>query len=320
VTRLYFGSLACLGVSILIAIVGCGREAVPKAAGLSDMAMTPVSPAPPSRSALKELALHASTGRFVSLEDTANTGISSGGGVVTDPNRTIIYTANVQLAVEDFTGVPERVKELVAKAGGYVASSNLSGSTGSSRHGTWTIRVPVDRFDEFVSASKELGELISSGTSSSDVSEEYYDVEARIRNKTKEEERLLKLLEERPGKLEDVIAIERELSRVREELERMQGRMRLLQDLTSLTTVELSIKEIRGYEPPQTPTLATRVRRSFNESLAALQNTGEWLLLAVVGIAPWLSVALVFSAPLLVLVRRRGLKASDAPSNESARD
>jgi len=59
--------------------------------------------------------------------------------------------------------------------------------------------VPVARFDEFLAGAKKLGEVIEQGTSSQDVSEEYYDVEARIRNKTKEEERLLKLLEERPA-------------------------------------------------------------------------------------------------------------------------
>lgn len=70
------------------------------------------------------------------------------------------------------------------------------------------------------------------------------------------------MLEERPGKLEEAIAIERELSRVREELERMQGRMRVLADLTSLTTAELTITEIHHYKPEDAPTLATRVRRA----------------------------------------------------------
>ncbi len=172
--------------------------------------------------------------------------------------RKIIYEGQVELVVEDFAGVPELVVDLVKKYDAYVAASNLHGASGDNRRATWTIRVPVERYEEFVGAAKGLGEVKSVGTTSRDVSEEYYDVEARIRNKTKEESRLLTLLEERPGELKDVIAIERELSRVREELERMQGRMRVLADLTSLTTVQLSIEEIKDYEPPQSPTLATR--------------------------------------------------------------
>lgn len=234
-------------------------------------------------------------------------GAGAGEGVTSTPaglNRKIIYTAQIELAVEDFSGVPERVVSLVKKFDAYVAASSLTGSTGDSRHGTWKIRVPVTRFEEFVGAAKGLGELINASTSSRDVSEEYYDVDARIRNKTKEEERLLKLLEERPGKLEDVIAIERELSRVREELERMQARLRVLVDLTSLTTVELSIIEIRDYRPPEAPTLATRVRRSFEASLAALRSAGEGLLIAAVAVAPWLPVLAVVLCPAYFALRR----------------
>ena len=152
----------------------------------------------------------------------------AGGDVIlpTGHQRKIIYSANVELVVEDFDGMADKVAALAKQFDAYVAGSNLTGSTGETRRGNWKLRVPTARFDEFVAAAKGLGELQSAGTTSKDVSEEYYDVDARIRNKTKEEERLLKLLEERPGKLEDVIAIERELSRVRGELERMQGRMR----------------------------------------------------------------------------------------------
>lgn len=218
--------------------------------------------------------------------------------------RKIIYTASIRLVVEDFEGIPEQVSRLAKESGGFVADSELQGSSGKNRMGRWKIRVPIANFEAFVHAAKALGELQSLSTNSSDVSEEYYDVEARIRNKTKEEERLLKLLEERPGKLEDVIAIERELTRVREELERMQGRMRVLQDLTSLTTADITIQEIRNYRPEDAPTLATRVRRSFEESLERLKMTGANTLVAAAAIVPWLPLILVGMGICYVLFRR----------------
>ncbi len=233
-------------------------------------------------------------------------GLSDVGSVPSHINadRKIIYTANIELAVEDFSGVPERVTALARDFGGYLAGSNQNGSTGESRRGTWTIRIPVERYDEFLKSAKSLGELIRMVTDARDVSEEYVDVDARIRNKTKEEERLLQLLEERPGKLEDVVAIERELSRVREELERMQGRMRVLSDLTSLTTVELTVVEIRGYQPPQAPTLATQIRRTWTGSLAALESAGKACLLGTVAIAPWLPLAAIVVTPAVLVIRR----------------
>jgi hypothetical protein len=218
--------------------------------------------------------------------------------------RKIIYTASIRLVVEDFEGIPEQVRRLAKESGGYIADSELQGSSGRNRTGHWKIRVPIANFDAFLHAAKALGELQSLSTNSSDVSEEYYDVEARIRNKTKEEERLLKLLEERPGKLEDVIAIERELTRVREELERMQGRMRVLQDLTSLTTADLTIQEIQNYRPEDAPTLATRIRRSFAESADSLKATGANTLVAAAAIVPWIPLILVGMGIFYVLVRR----------------
>jgi hypothetical protein len=156
--------------------------------------------------------------------------------------------------------------------------------------------VPVEKFDSFVTNAKGLGELVRAGTSSEDVSEEYFDVDARVRNKTKEEERLLKLLEDRPGKLDDVLIVERELSRVREEIERLQGRLRLLADLTSLTTISLSIQEIRDYVPAQAPTFGTRVGRAFGGSISSLQLIGENLLIAAAAFVPWLPIVALLTA------------------------
>ena len=219
-------------------------------------------------------------------------------------NRKIIYRAKIELAVEDFGPVPSAVAELVKKVDGYVADSTLGGTPGIARQGTWKVRVPVARFDEFVAAAKGIGELVTASTQSEDVSEEYFDVEARIRNKTKEEERILKLLEERTGKLADVIEVERELSRVREETERMQGRIRVLADQTTFTTVDISVSEIRGYVPPAAPDLSTRVSRSFAGSVDGLRTFGESLLVGLAALTPWIPVLLVVCLPFYLFVRR----------------
>ena len=80
-------------------------------------------------------------------------------------------------------------------------------------------------------------------TDSQDVTEEYYDVEARIKNKRVEEERLLKHLEQSTGKLEDILKVEKEISRVRGEIERQQGRLQYLDKLSALTTVTITLHE-----------------------------------------------------------------------------
>ena len=139
------------------------------------------------------------------------------------------------------------MKDLAEQHSGYIAKSNVRGRPGSPRSGEWTIRVPVANYEDFLAAARELGETRSVRTDSDDVTAEFYDVEARIRNKKQEEDRLRKHLEDSTGKLEDILHVEREISRVRGEIERMEGRMRVLKDLTSLTTINLRVDEIEDY-------------------------------------------------------------------------
>jgi hypothetical protein len=217
--------------------------------------------------------------------------------------RKLIYTADARLVVEQFDPVPASIEELVRKHRGYIANSKLGGTRGTRRSGTWQVRVPTDQFEAFLSATAAIGEVQSLSRGSQDVTEEFFDIEARIRNKAVQEKGLLKILEERGGKLEDVLAVERELSRVREEMERMQGRLRLLANLTSLATVNISVEEIKNYVPEQAPTFSRRLARSFGGSLAALQRTGENAMVALVAVAPWLVSLLVLGLPIAAVTR-----------------
>jgi hypothetical protein len=243
-----------------------------------------------------------------SLPDRESPATSSAAGVDAS-KRKIVYRAQVDLVVEEFTPLPERIEAAVKDHGGFISASTVTGSPGTPRSGRWTIRVPVDQFAGFLAAARQLGEVRSIHSTSDDVTAEYYDIEARIRNKQQEEERLLKLLAEATGKLEEILTVERELSRVRGEVEQAQGRMRMLKDVTELTTVTVSVTEIKNYVPEQAPTYGTRVRRAWDSSSAALVRTLQALSLVAVALVPWLPVPLV---PLLLILiarrlRRRGV-------------
>ena len=218
--------------------------------------------------------------------------------------RQIIYDANVKLVVEDLEGVPEKIERMVAQAGGFVASARLSGHSGSPRSGEWKVRLPVGEYAGFLEAARQLGELQSLAETSQDVSDQYYDLDARIRNKQKEEARLLRLLDESTGRLEEILKVEREVSRAREELERMEGRMRVLKDLVSLTTVTLHVNEIKGYVPVQAPTFAVRINRAFDGSWTALISASQMLAVAGVVIGPWFGAFGIPSLAAIAFVRR----------------
>ncbi len=198
--------------------------------------------------------------------------------------------------------------DLVKQHGGFLAESDLVSQISTQRTATWRVRVPVDHSDDFVRGISKLGEVRTSHIGSQDVTEEYFDIEARIRNKQEEEKRLLKHLADSTGKLEDILKVEAELSRVRGEVEQMQGRLRFLANRADLSTVTIMATEVKDYTPPEPVTLATQVRTTFFRSLNALIAFGESVLLFVVALVPWLPV-LAFGIFIVYAIRRANLRA-----------
>ncbi len=219
--------------------------------------------------------------------------------------RKIIYNAQITLVAESLTTVEAELARLVQESGGYVAETDVSGVSHERRQGVWKVRVPADRFSAFVAAVGKLGEMQQSHVDSQDVTQEYYDLEARIANKQQEEKRLLKHLDETTGKLEDILTVERELSRVRGEVEQMQGRLRFLANLTSLSTITITATELKNYTPPVEPTFAAQVGRTFRESLRLLTDFAKGVVLVVVAAAPWVVVLALVAIPLWLLLRVR---------------
>jgi hypothetical protein len=207
--------------------------------------------------------------------------------------RRIVYRAEVEIIVERFDPLPDQIAALVKKFGGFVSASNLVGSPGSHRTGRWTVRIPVDQFQSVLAAIRQLGEVRSINCTSDDVTAEYFDVESRIRNKKQEEDRLLKLLAEATGKLEEVLAVEKELSRVRGEIEQAQGRLRVMKDLTELTTVTITATEIKNYVPEQSPTYRTRIKRAWSASIANCFRFLQAASICAVACIPWMGILLV---------------------------
>jgi hypothetical protein len=220
-------------------------------------------------------------------------------------SRKIIYDAQINLIVDSVDPVTKKVPTLVDAAKGYIAELDALGSPGSQRSMHWKIRIPVERFESFVESIVALGELERNNRTSQDVTEQYYDLEARIKNKKIEELTLNKILQERSGKLEDVLKIEIELSRVRGEIEQLEGKIRVLENLSALATLTLTVRERDKYAPPA-PVVAdfsTQVARTWASSILGLVNQGKALVLWAVSWAIWVPFILVAALLAWILLR-----------------
>ncbi|MFM1802137.1 MAG: hypothetical protein RJA81_1489 [Planctomycetota bacterium] len=207
-------------------------------------------------------------------------------------SRKIIYTANVDLVTEVLDTIEPRLSEMIRIAGGFISETNQSGNTGGQRTAMWKVRIPVENYDGFLQSVRTLGEVERVQVNSQDVTEEYVDVTARIGSKKVQEERLIDLLKNAVGKLDEVLKVESELARVRSEIERMEGRLRFLKDQTDLTTVTLNVREVKDYQPPEAPGFATKIRRTWDQSTQRLTESASQLILNFVAFVPFIPIYL----------------------------
>lgn len=155
----------------------------------------------------------------------------------------IIRTGQASLEVDSLELAMGRVQTLARSVGGFIANSQMQAGAAQQRAATLEIRVPSARFDELLNGLAPIGKVEYVNVSAQDVGEEFTDISARVANARRLEQRLIELLATRTGKLSDVLDIERELARVREEIERMEGRLRYLKAHVATSSLTVTVHE-----------------------------------------------------------------------------
>jgi hypothetical protein len=227
----------------------------------------------------------------------------SGGDVLLQSSigRTVIRNGQMELAVESVTDTFERVRQMAEAAGGFVADSTIYGR-GDHQSASLTLRVPADRFGQVMADLRLLGvEVNSLSTSSQDVTEEYADLQATLRNLTAVEGQYLELLG-RTETIGEVLMVQDRLNQVRLQVERVQGRINLLDHLTSLATINVYL----------TPESNATIEKPSDGLLDAAREAWEASLAALTGIARAVIVVVVFSwwlVPVLLVALVLGRRA-----------
>jgi hypothetical protein len=215
-------------------------------------------------------------------------------GGATGATLMVIRTGQAFVEVQKLDAAILRIRQLAMQVGGYVANSSLSGGKDQIRQATLEIKIPSAKYDEAVSSLSAIGKVETVNSSAQDVGEEYVDISARVTNAKRLEERLINLLANRTGKLDEVLRVERELARVREEIERYEGRLRYLSSRAAMSTLRVTVHEpapILGNEPGENP-IGADVRlawENFVGLLAALiASLGILIPLGLLGVGGWI--------------------------------
>ena len=247
---------------------------------------------PASQGQQEDQARSADLVAFEQVAESAHTPGERLAGQDMEPTRRIIRNAEVFLVVDSFSGTSSRVRELAYAMDGYVASGQQQGAAGEPRSGYWVLRVPAGRLDDALAQAEQIGQVTQRTTDSADVTEAYVDLDARLRNTEAQEARLLRHLDESTGDLEDILAVERELARVRSEAERMRGRLNVLDELTQMASLTVHVEEIQEYMPAatETPGLWDRASRAWSRSWGAMGWVSGYLLVGTVLAGPWVVI------------------------------
>jgi hypothetical protein len=155
----------------------------------------------------------------------------------------IIRNGSVTIQVDSIERAIDRIRAMATSLGGMVGGLVMNTGEHQVRSATLELKIPAVRFDSAMTGMPALGKVEQSSTHAMDVGEEFTDVTARVGNAKRLEERLISLLANRTARLNDVLAVERELARVREEIERYEGRIRFLSSRIATSTITATVHE-----------------------------------------------------------------------------
>lgn len=165
---------------------------------------------------------------------------SSGGAAQEAWDRYVIRNADLRLVVKDVEAASAEVEKVATEAGGYVAQSNTRRED-SRVLADISIQVPAESFDRVVEQLRRLAVTVDyAKTSTQDVTEEYVDNEARLRNLRAAEESTQRLLD-KTTKMEDILAVRRELTSLRGEIEKIEGRQNYLKRRVEMSTINVHL-------------------------------------------------------------------------------
>jgi len=263
-------------ITALLLSAGCSGRNVRTESGIAAPAPMP-APMAPSMDAKSYMA-----------EDTVQSGELGSG----DTARRIVRTGYMTLEVKDISNAINDISLLANQINGYVVSSSKQGDE-DRLSGRISIRVPVERFDETLDKLRKMAiEVPYESTEGRDVTEEYSDLKAQLRNLEATEAQYLELLK-KADKVEDILKVQRELSNVRGQIERTKGRIQYLERTSDMALIEVSLQQTRplgetGWSALKTLTSAARGLVTFGKIL--------------VDILIWIAIFSIIWIPIVVLV------------------
>jgi len=209
----------------------------------------------------------------------------------------LIRTGRLEMAVDDARAAVSDAELLAENLGGRLSDTSIARDAEGYRRADFTVEIPSERFDEAMTSVAELGDVDLEQIDTQDVTREYFDLETRLRVMRDTETRLRALLANATGSVAEIVEVERELTRVVEQIERLLGERRYYDQKIAVSTLRVS-----AYEQPASvrPGLLAPIAEALSDSFRVLAESVAAVIYAVVYLLPW-----ALALWLLLAVRRR---------------
>jgi hypothetical protein len=216
-----------------------------------------------------------------------------------DSQRKVIMSHALSLEVKSLSAALESLTRLAESNGGYIYESTLTSYDRNSYAGMVGIRVPVGKTSGVLGAIRSLGRVENERSNAEDITDDYVDMEARLKNAQASETRL-KQMYQRAGTVKDVLEVEKELTRVRGDIEAFMAKKRNWDILVEMATIEVNLHEPTA-AMPAAHNFWGPIRSAFGSSLEGFANSLRVLIIFIGVIVPWL----VLFVPACYLVARQ---------------
>jgi len=203
----------------------------------------------------------------------------------------IARTVTLSIVTDHFDDTRAALERVTSTFKGMVGSFDVSGEPPAPRSIRATIRIPADRLDNALADIRKLGKVRQESQSADDIGDAHRDLVVRIANAKREETRLLDILSRRTNRLSDVLEVEREASRVRGDIERMESEELAMRNRVSYSTVSIAIDEsYRAELQVAEQALTTRLRNALVDGWRGATETVVGAVLALLVAGPTLLV------------------------------
>jgi hypothetical protein len=209
-------------------------------------------------------------------------------------------TVDVELRAKDVEAASAKVRAETEAAGGYVEHGTLTGDA-DDRRATYDLRIPKTELASLRKTIDGLGQVESENEKADDVTEQHADTDARLRNAQTHEKRLLEVMANRAGSVSELVETEKELARVREEVEKLDAEKRTLDARIAMASVHVSITHDA---PSAFETPGKSIAHAFTAGLHGARALAVGIAVVVAAAGPTVLPILAFALALVWLVRR----------------